>query len=64
MDEVVLETGPPSPMFSPAEVQCTPAAVSRSPNAASPGHWCDRPQPSAITWLCAPALVIKPVLNV
>ena len=32
-------TGPPSPMFSPAEVQCTPAAVSRLPSAASPGHW-------------------------
>src|SRR5258708_38525568 len=57
----VSATGPPSPMFSPAAVQCTPAAVSLTPIAASPGHWCDRPQPLAMTWLCLRALVCRPV---
>ena len=31
-------TGPPSPMFSPAVVQGTPAAVSLAPSEGSPGH--------------------------
>ena len=60
----VSATGPPSPMFSPAAVQCTPAAVSRAPSAGSPGHWCDSPQPAAITALCRPALVSRPALTV
>src|SRR6185312_13876605 len=42
----------------------TPAAVSRSPNAASPGHWCDSPQPDAMTDVCAEALLFRPALIV
>jgi hypothetical protein len=34
----VAATGPPSPMFSPADVQSTPAAVSRAPSEGSPRH--------------------------
>src|ERR1700761_1775839 len=64
MAEVVSETGPSSPMFSPAAVQCTPAAVSRSPIAGSPGHWWDRPQPSAMVRLCWDALWSSPAENV
>jgi len=60
MANVVLATGPPSPMFSPAEVQFTPAAVSRLPSAASPGHWCDSPHPVSIVALCLAALVSRP----
>src|SRR5579863_9313237 len=56
----VSATGPPSPMFSPAEVQSTPAAVSRSPSGGSPGHWWESPQPSAIRRLCAAELVSRP----
>src|SRR5215468_2418919 len=56
----VSATEPPSPMFSPAAVQCTPAAVSRSPIAGSPGHWWDSPQPSAIRRLCWDELVSRP----
>ena len=59
----VSATGPPSPMFSPAAVHCTPAAVSRAPRAGSPGHWWDSPQPAAITALCRPALVSRPALH-
>src|SRR6185437_548001 len=62
--ESVSATGPPSPMFSPAAVQCTPAAVSRSPIAASPGHWCESPQPSAIFRLCADELACRPEVTV
>src|SRR5215472_14932417 len=57
-------TGPPSPMFSPAAVQWTPAAVSRAPRSGSPGHWCDRPQPPAILELCADALASSPAVMV
>src|ERR1700722_4856509 len=64
MAACVSATGPPSPIFSPAAVQITPAAVSRSPIAASPGHWWDSPQPSAIFRLCAPELVSRPVVTV
>src|SRR5579859_7252624 len=64
MASVVSATGPPSPMFSPAAVQCTPAAVSRAPSAASPGHWWDSPQPAAIRWLCADELAPRPVVTV
>src|ERR1700722_5585622 len=60
----VSATGPPSPMFSPAAVQCTPAADSRAPRSGSPGHWCDRPQPPAITEGCRAALVSRPELTV
>src|SRR5215469_16297243 len=56
----VSATGPPSPMFSPAAVQLTPAAVSRLPIGDSPGHWCDSPQPSAIRRLCADELASRP----
>ena len=38
----VSATGPPSPMFSPAAVQWTAAAVSRAPSDGSPGHWWER----------------------
>src|SRR6185437_349877 len=64
MAESVLSTGPPSPMFSPAAVQCTPAAVSRSPIAGSPGHWCESPQPPAIFRLCADELACRPEVTV
>src|SRR3984957_2931124 len=57
-------TGPPSPMFSPAAVRCTPAADSRAPRPGSPGHWWDRPQPPAITEVCRAALVSRPELIV
>src|SRR5690349_17949887 len=62
--ESVSATGPPSPMFSPAAVQCTPAAVSRSPIAGSPGHWWDSPQPPAIFRLCADELACRPDVTV
>src|SRR6187551_2522138 len=45
----------PWPMFSPAEFHETPAAVKRSPRPASPGHWCERPQPPTISALWAAA---------
>src|ERR1700753_773243 len=64
MADVVSDTGPSSPMFSPAAVQCTPAAVSRSPIAGSPGHWWDRPQPPAMVRLCWDALWSRPDENV
>lgn len=64
MAEFVSDTGPPSPMFSPADVHDTPAAVSRSPSAASPGHWWDSPQPDAMTDVCAAALLSRPALRV
>src|SRR3984957_13937948 len=64
MAVVVSDTGPPSPMFSPAEVQLTPAEVSRSPIGGSPGHWWERPQPSAISRLCADEVVSKPAVRV
>src|ERR1700747_3252424 len=64
MAAVLAATGPPSPMFSPAAVQWTPAAVSRAPRSGSPGHWCDRPQPPAIAELCADALASRPALMV
>src|SRR5690242_11183221 len=64
MAAVSLATGPPSPMFSPASVQWTPAAVSRAPRSGSPGHWCDRPQPPAIVELCAAALEFRPAVMV
>ncbi len=60
MADCVSDTGPPSPMFSPALVHWTPAAVSRSPSGASPGHWWERPQPPAIVWLCVVALLVSP----
>src|SRR5215472_5570443 len=56
----VSATGPPSPMFSPASVQSTPAAVSRSPIGGSPGHWWESPQPPAIRRLCADELDTRP----
>src|SRR6266536_3085892 len=62
--ESVSATGPPSPMFSPADVQCTPASVSRAPSEGSPGHWWDSPQPLAIIELCAAELRPRPVLSV
>src|SRR5207248_9147233 len=61
---VVSATGPPSPMFSPAAVQWTPAAVSRAPRSGSPGHWWESPQPLAIVELCADALEFRPVVIV
>src|SRR5580658_5520580 len=61
MAAAVVATGPPSPMFSPAAVQLTPAAVSRAPRAGSPGHWWDRPQPAAISWLCRAELTCRPL---
>src|SRR3984957_11244836 len=64
MAVVVSDTGPPSPMFSPAEVQLTPAEVSRSPIGGSPGHWWERPQPSAISRLCAEEVVSRPAVRV
>src|SRR6201992_4157468 len=63
MAAVVSATGPPSPMFSPAAVQWTPALVSRCPSDGSPGHWCDRPQPAIITAWCAAELVPRPLLS-
>src|SRR6266571_2096466 len=56
----VLAFGPDSPTFSPAALQCTPCALIRLPNAGSPGHWCDRPQPAAIVRLCLCALATRP----
>src|SRR5580692_9338642 len=64
MAAVVSATGPPSPMFSPAAVQSMPAAVSRSPMAGSPGHWWERPQPSAISRLCADEVLSRPAVRV
>src|SRR5580693_7721126 len=63
MAEKVPATGPPSPMFSPADVQITPASVSRVPSGGSPGHWCESPQPAAIRALCAAALLSSPALS-
>src|SRR5690349_2729802 len=60
MAAALSATGPPSPMFSPAAVQCTPAAVSRAPRAGSPGHWWESPQPPAIVALWAEALLSRP----
>src|ERR1041384_4392604 len=60
MAAVLSATGPPSPMFSPAAVQCTPAAVSRAPRAGSSGHWWESPQPPAIVALWAEALLFRP----
>src|SRR5512135_3219794 len=60
MAAVVSATGPPSPMFSPAAVQSTPAAVSRAPRPGSPGHWWESPQPPAIVALWAEALLSRP----
>src|SRR2546423_12258905 len=57
-------TGPPSPMFSPAEVHKTPAAVSRAPSPGSPGHWCDRPQVLAMTEVWPAALLSRPAVRV
>src|ERR1700735_4266181 len=64
MAAVVSATGPPSPIFSPAAVQTIPAAVSRSPIGGSPGHWCESPQPSAISRLCAEEVVSRPAVRV
>src|ERR1700722_16298455 len=64
MAALVSDTGPPSPIFSPAAGQSMPAAVSRAPIAGSPGHWCERPQPSAISRLCADEVVSRPVVMV
>src|SRR6202042_2274118 len=64
MAAVVSATGPPSPMFSPAAVQSMPAAVSRSPMGGSPGHWWERPQPSAISRLCADEVLSRPAVRV
>src|SRR5579859_5832106 len=64
MAAVVSDTGPPSPMFSPAAVQWMPAAVSRAPIAGSPGHWWERPQPSAMSRLCADEVLSRPVVRV
>src|SRR3954451_1957107 len=47
-----LEPLEPKPMFSPAEDHLTPWAVKRSPRPLSPGHWCSRPQPLIMSWLC------------
>src|SRR3954465_9516064 len=58
-----LSAALPWPMFSPADVQETPAAVNRSPRPASPGHWCDRPQPPAIKALCACDAFDRAALN-
>src|ERR1700761_6295537 len=60
MADSVSDTGPPSPMFSPHVVQWTPSAVSRSPIAASPGHWWESPQPPAISMLCCDELFSRP----
>src|SRR4029078_12271873 len=64
MAAVVFATGPPSPMFSPAAVQWTPAAVSRAQRSGSPEHWCESPQPPAILELCADALEFRPAVIV
>src|SRR5580704_12452692 len=64
MAAAVSATGPPSPMFSPAAVQMTPAVVSLAPSDASPGHWWERPQPLAISWLCAAELASRPAVTV
>src|SRR5262245_11314307 len=64
MAALVPATGPPSPMFSPQAVQVTPAAVSRAPRSASPGHWWERPQPPAIVALCREALAFRPAVMV
>src|SRR5450755_5019649 len=63
MAALVAEIGPASPIFSPANVQCTPASVSLVPSDGSPGHWWDSPQPPAISWLCAVALRTSPELT-
>src|ERR1019366_2991281 len=59
---VVAVTEPPAPMFSPAAIQWTPAAVSRVPRSGSPGHWCESPQPAAISALGAGALRCRPTV--
>src|SRR4029077_14586589 len=64
MAAVLSATGPPSPLFPPAAVQWTPAAVSRAPRSGSPGHWCESPQPPAIVELCADALEFRPAVVV
>src|SRR5438270_3257451 len=64
MAAVVSATGPPSPMFSPAAVQCTPAAASRAPRSGSPGHWWESPQRPAIVELCVDALEFRPAVIV
>src|SRR5690349_9969111 len=64
MAAVAFATGPPSPMFSPAAVQWTPAAVSRAPRSGSPGHWWESPQPPAIVELCVDALEFRPAVIV
>src|SRR6202522_1201757 len=64
MAAVVSATGPPSPMFSPAAVQSIPASVSRVPIGGSPGHWWERPQPSAISRLCADEVLSRPAVRV
>src|ERR1700734_1826151 len=64
MAAVVSATGPPSPMFSPADVQSIPASVSRVPIGGSPGHWWESPQPSAISRLCADELAARPAVTV
>src|SRR2546430_2048527 len=46
--------------FSPAALHRTPSALMRSPNAGSPGHRWDSPQPAAMTRLCLWALAIRP----
>src|ERR1700735_3038968 len=61
---VVSAQGPPSPMFSPAAVQSIPASVSRVPIGGSPGHWWERPQPSAISRLCADEVRSRPAVRV
>src|SRR4051812_20556080 len=43
----------PKPMFSPARVHWTPWALNRGPMLCSPEHWCSRPQPLIISWLCS-----------
>ncbi len=58
--ELVSATGPPSPMFSPALVQVTPAALSRAPMAGSPAHWWLSPQPPAMVRSWADALACRP----
>jgi hypothetical protein len=51
-------------MFSPADVQVTPAADSRAPSEASPGHWWESPHPLAMAVLCRVALRLRPPLIV
>src|SRR6185503_14459057 len=54
----------PNPMFSPADVHCTPWAVNRAPRPASPGHWWDSPQPLIMSWLWSSEALDKLVLRV